>query len=683
MEHSSTKNLGLGIDTGGTYTDAVIVDIGDGTVMSKAKALTTRQDLAQGIAKAIDMLDHSLFKQVRLLAISSTLATNAVVEGKGCRVGLIVIGHEAGRNIPVDEVVQIEGGHNLHGLREAELGVESAREFILRVKDKVDAFAISSYLSIRNPEHENKIKEMVKSLTSCPVVCGHELSSALGFHERTITAVLNARLIPIVRDLIMSIKQVQEQMDLHAPLMIVKGDGALMSEKVARDRPVETILSGPAASIIGAKALTNLQDAVIVDVGGTTTDIGILRNGQPHLDREGAMLGGWRTRVRAVDVFTSGIGGDSRVVVAGGKVVLSTSRAIPLCIASSSHPIIREKLEALRHVRIRPAPLLSELDTVPQAIDFFVYSKDIPGVDMGPEHHSALELIKSEPCTVLELAGMLNVHPLSLNLRKMEVFGMVQRTGLTPTDILHAEGSYVEYDAVAAQIAVELQARQMEMTSEDFIRTVKTAVVEKITTEVVKKLIFEEIGDAPLDEVARFLIDNMVQGTGRRDLACKLELNKPIIGIGAPVGAYLPGVAERFHTSLILPEHSEIGNAAGAISGNVMESIEMLIRPIKGAVTVENPPCTLFWMQERKDFETMDAAIEYAKVVGSDLVRQRALASGADSVEIVIENRREEARLDQGQGATILLGTDLVITAVGKPRLFFEEGGDNSLGTFR
>ena len=104
------SNLGLGIDTGGTYTDAAILDIDNGKVLSKAKALTTRNDLSIGIANAIGKLDRSMFDKLRLVAISSTLATNSVVEGKGCRVGLIVIGHEAVANIPVDEVVLIKGG---------------------------------------------------------------------------------------------------------------------------------------------------------------------------------------------------------------------------------------------------------------------------------------------------------------------------------------------------------------------------------------------------------------------------------------------------------------------------------------------------------------------------------------------------------------------------------------------
>jgi N-methylhydantoinase A/oxoprolinase/acetone carboxylase beta subunit len=373
-----------------------------------------------------------------------------------------------------------------------------------------------------------------------------------------------------------------------------------------------------------------------------------------------------------VDVFTSGIGGDSRVVVAAGKVHLSPLRVIPLCIASSSYPTLRPKLEALRGAKGKWVPSYMDLDAIPQATEFYIFCKKVTGPDIGPDQEKVLELVRTEPRSLYEIAEMLNVHPLSLNLRKMEALGMILRIGLTPTDMLHAEGSYVEYDAEASKIGVEIQAANLEVPVPEFIETVKTAVIEKISTEVFKKLIYEEVGDAKLDDVAMSLINNMILGTGRRDFACKLELNKHIIGIGAPVGAYLPGVAERFHTGLDLPLHSEIGNAAGAISGNVMESVEMLIKPKKGLGAMENPPCTLYWMQEKKDFENLDEAAAYARDVGGRLVKEKALASGADTVEIIVDNNRKEARLDKGWGSNILLELNITITGVGKPRLFFE-----------
>ena len=147
-----------------------------GRCCARPKSLTTRNDLSLGIKGAIEKLDHTMFKHIHLVAISSTLATNSVVEGKGCRVGLILAGNDVAANIPVDEIVRIKGGHTLQGEAKEELEIEAARLFVLHTQDKVDGYAISSYLSVRNPEHEIALKAMVKSITDKPVVCGHELS---------------------------------------------------------------------------------------------------------------------------------------------------------------------------------------------------------------------------------------------------------------------------------------------------------------------------------------------------------------------------------------------------------------------------------------------------------------------------------------------------------------------------
>ncbi len=672
VSKNGLPNLGLGIDTGGTYTDAIILNMDTGGVLSKAKALTTRGDLSVGISTAINQLDHSFYSAIKLVSVSSTLATNSVVEGKGCRVGLIVIGHEARERVPVDELVQIPGGHNLLGEERESLDLEKARDFVLRVRNKVDAFAISGYLSVRNPEHEQQVKAMVEELTLYPVVCGHELSTKLGFHERTITAVLNARLIPVISDLISSLKKVMADLRIDAPLMIVKGDGSLMAEKVAKQRPVETILSGPAASLIGGKTLTEEKSAVVVDVGGTTTDIGILRDGRPRLDPEGATIGGWRTRVKAVDITTSGIGGDSRVVVAGGNILLSPLRVIPLCIAANDYPQLVKKLEAELTKTRRAPPHYMELETIPQTTEFFIFCRRVNGIEISPEQEKVIEVIKSEPRSVYEIGDLVGLHPLSLNIRRLEELGMVLRIGLTPTDILHADGSYLEFDSLPSKLGVEIQAGNLGIEVPLFINQVKEAVVNKISREVLKKLVHEETGTDKLDVVSEALFHNAIEKTGRRDFACRVELNKPIIGIGAPVGAYLPGVADRFHTRLVIPIHSEIGNAAGAISGNVMESVETLIKPKKGMGSMDEPPCTMYSMMEKKDFETLSEAIEYARSQASEIVKERALADGADEVEMIVDNERVEAKLDKGWGGDVLLELKLTVTAVGKPRLFFE-----------
>ncbi|MEM0449301.1 MAG: hydantoinase/oxoprolinase family protein [Methanomassiliicoccales archaeon] len=666
-------SLGLGIDTGGTYTDSAVIDMEKGTILSKAKALTTRNDLSLGISNSIGKLDERLFEQIQLVSVSSTLATNSVVEGKGCRVALIVAGQEFNRSVPVNELIQISGGHNLMGDEAEPLDMEAAEAFVERVKDKVDGFAISCYLSVRNPEHEIALKEMVKSRTDLPVVCGHELSSQLGFHERTLTAVLNARLIPIISDLVLSVKKVLSAHNISAPLMIVKGDGSLMGEAVAKERPVETILSGPAASLTGARFLTGEADAVVIDVGGTTTDIGILRNGRPRLDPEGAMIGGWRTRVRAADISTSGIGGDSRIVVHNGKIHLTPLRVIPLCIAESMWPgLIKSKLIKCRDVRPRPQAAHTDMQNVQQVVEFFVFSKEIKGFSFSDEEAKFIELVRQEPRTIQEVSDMTGIHPYSFNVKRLEELGVIQRIGLTPTDILHTLGTYVEYDPEPSRIGVEVQCKLVDMEEQQFCTTVKHMVEDKIATELLKKLVYEETGSTELSETTMDFFKKFVTGESGVDYSCKLKLNKKIIGIGAPVEAYLPSVAEKFQTELLLPAHMEVGNAVGAITGSIMEMVEILIRPKPGLGVMEDPPCIMHSPVEKREFEKYSEAVKYATEQGSEIVRKRAVEAGADSVEVVVENSAMRASMGKEWGGDVWLETKLNITAIGKPRQYVE-----------
>ncbi len=667
-------NLGLGIDTGGTYTDSVIIDLSSGEVLTSAKALTTRNDLAIGIKNSIGKLDRKFYEHVQLVSVSSTLATNSVVEGKGCRVGLIVVGHEFDKSIPVDEQVEITGGHTLLGDEKDLLDEGAARAFVERTRDKVDGFAISSYLSVRNPEHEIALKEMMQSITDHPVVSGHELSSRLGFNERTLTAVLNAKLIPIVSDLVLSVKKVLTEFKIEAPLMIVKGDGSLMGENVAKSRPVETILSGPAASLTGAKFLTKEENAVVIDVGGTTTDIGILRNGRPRLDPEGAMIGGWRTRVRAADISTSGIGGDSRIVVHNNKIMLSPLRVVPLCIAQSLWPVIKGKLQKAKATKQRAQASHTEIAAVNMSTEFFIFSREVKGFELSHEENRLCDLIKQEPRSIYEISEITGVHPLSYNVRRLEELGVVQRIGLTPTDVLHTMGTYVEYDPEPSRLGIEIQAANLNMTPDKFCETAKRMVIEKIATELLKKLVYEETGKTSYCDVTTDFFDKFVSLEAGVDYSCRIALNKKIIGIGAPVEAYLPQVAEKFQTDLLLPKYMEVGNAVGAITGSIIETIEVLVKPKPGLGVMDDPACLYFSPTEKREFESISMAVEYASQEGGDEVRRRAQDAGAENVEVVVERDDMRASMGSEWGGDVLLETRLLITAVGKPRQFHEVG---------
>jgi N-methylhydantoinase A/oxoprolinase/acetone carboxylase beta subunit len=339
-------NLRLGIDTGGTYTDAVLVD-DEQKIVAAAKCLTTRHDLTLGIQHALDQLPAASLQQVVLVALSTTLSTNAVVEGRGAPVGVLLSGYDdqqLARSglldiFDADLVVAVAGGHDATGAEAAALDVGRAGEAIRRLANKVSAFAISSLFGVRNPEHEIRLRELVSELCAKPVTCGHELVSDLDAPRRALTVALNARMVPIIHELIIAVQGIMRDCGIDAPLMMVKGDGSLINTDTALKHPVGTVLSGPAASVIGACALSGAGNAIIADMGGTTTDIAVITNGLPELGSDGVRIGDWKPMVEAVRVISIGLGGDSEVRFNGATgIQLGPRRVVPLSLLANQYP---------------------------------------------------------------------------------------------------------------------------------------------------------------------------------------------------------------------------------------------------------------------------------------------------------------------------------------------------------
>lgn len=336
----------LGIDTGGTYTDGVLIDAATKKVCQKAKALTTSDDLVTGIGNCLNELHLQKNVEINMVCLSTTLATNAVIEGKGCDTGLILLGKEPPGEFPVKQKALVKGLLDIQGKLVEDLDEAAVLRNAREMSGKVKALTISGYASIRNPEHELKAKALARSVTSLPVICAHELTGKLGYYERTVTAVLNARLIPIIKRLLCDVKTVLQQKAINAPVMIMKGDGSFMTSAYAGERTVETILSGPAASVVGAMRLAGHSEATIIDMGGTTSDIALVENGHVKIIPEGAKVGGWKTHVRAADIVTFGIGGDSKMRVKRDKTItFGPDKAVPISYFANEKS---ERLDKLR-----------------------------------------------------------------------------------------------------------------------------------------------------------------------------------------------------------------------------------------------------------------------------------------------------------------------------------------------
>ncbi|ADL12581.1 hydantoinase/oxoprolinase family protein [Acetohalobium arabaticum] len=651
----------LGIDTGGTYTDGVVMDLDEGKIFAESKALTTRRDLSIGINECIDNLEEIDFSDIKMVSLSTTLATNATVEGQGCEVGLILIGFELEDNLPTEHYVSIQGGHDIKGNRKERLDVKEVREVVNSLQSKVDAFAVSGYLSVRNPEHEKKVKDIIQDLTDYPVVCGHELTSSLGISERTATAVLNARLIPIIADLINAVKGMMEEHNIDAPLMIVKGDGSLVSEEVAREKPIETILSGPASSIIGSTYLTDLEDGIVVDMGGTTTDVALLQDGTPSLTEKGAMVGGWLTRVKAVDMATIGIGGDSYIRVSKDHLLqVGPQRVYPLCWAVAQHRYLLDQLLEIDAEEYFP------VNSQPTDILFFI--KEPLHIDLTKTEEQILEIIREKPQSLYHIGKKLDKDPNLLRWNRLVNIGSVHRASLTPTDLLHVTGRMEEWNVEASKVGVKIGARRYGVEVENFIKDVEEEIYYKIALVITEMLLKDKKVefDWKQDSLTEFLLEAIFRENKEQDelIEFSTTINLPIIAIGAPVEAYFPEIADRCNATLEIPEHSEVANAVGTVTGKVIEQVEILVKPGAESGYLVHAP------GEKKMFKELEEAVEFAKDVGEKYVRERAKRSKVTDLKVNIEHEDVYSSFSQLEDKDDLyLESKIKVVAMGRPEL--------------
>jgi N-methylhydantoinase A/oxoprolinase/acetone carboxylase beta subunit len=588
------------------------------------------------------------------VSLSTTLATNSLVEGKGARVGLIIsVPNESTfrvpSHVPADEVAVIRGAHNRQGDETAPLDLVAAGEAIRHMKNKVDAFAVSGYFSIYNAAHELRLRELLAAECGYPVVCGHELSSGVGMLERAVTAALNSRLLPVVGELLDAVIAILAKKSIAAPLMVVRGDASLISEKAARTRPVETILSGPAASVIGASWLTGLDDAVVVDMGGTTTDIGILSGSAPTAREHGALVGGWRTRTQSIDVWTAGVGGDSRISVnSGDEIHIGPRRAIPLSLAAVQYPPLMETMEELAGTS---GVRLKDLN-----LDFFTLVR-LPSFLLEKYERAMLNALDGK---VLHRDALEREAGIAINLDRFVTLGCVAEVSFTPTDLLHASKALDLWGTEASELALAFYRKKTGMGPEKLVGLLFDRIIEKLQYNIVAKLLTEDGIIFPSHESHEFL-GSLLRLDGHGGVSSHFTMAKPLIAVGAPVAAYFPTIAKRLGAKLVIPEHAEVANAAGAVIGRVVASAQVLVRPSRpiGFAVIA--------ADEHRVFDDYEPAVAHGKQLAQSLAERRALAVGGRGLETTLKTDETTAPLASGWGKVVFIELKIVATAVGKP----------------
>ena len=663
------RRLLLGIDTGGTYTDAVVFDEHTNTVVAKAKSPTTYEDLSIGIWSAVDHVlanAEVVAAEIELVALSTTLATNALVEGRGRRVGAVMIGFDAEvvdrmglqDALAGDPLLAVGGGHDPYGNERSPLDIERFGVEIDRIANSIDAFAVTGHFSVRNPGHEIAAREFLRARTGLPVSCSHELSSRLNGPKRAVTTVLNARLIPIIDELLTNTRAALDRRGAHAPLMIVRGDGSLVSAAFVRERPIETILSGPAASVVGAAFLVGVDHGIVVDIGGTTTDIAVLSNGIPALRSEGAVVGGHRTMVSSIDMHTYGLGGDSevRVVDAAGTnaIVIGPRRVVPVCVLARSFPaLVHEALE-----RQLAATRPSEHDGV------FVMRRGGVRAGLRPHERAVVDRVTPTPTPADELvAGGIRWHVLVALAER----GDVQLAAFTPTDAAAVLGVHTHVDTAAAMAAAELFARQRDRlgrvvaANAPAIAELVVATIVRRSAEAVLTAAFEHDG-IPAVEVGSAVVQRALDGRvdATAMVVSPVALAGRIVAVGASAATYYPRVAEMLATTAIVPEHADVANAIGAVVGRVT---------ITHAATVSSPGVGVFLVHGDADplrANSVDEARALAERQLVVTVTADMVSAGAPTFETTLH---WDERVVDLAGIAMFVEGVLVITASGRPQL--------------
>ena len=665
---------GIGIDTGGTYTDAVIYDFESGKVLAKGKSPTTHDELSVGIGNALDMLPRELAEKAELVSISTTLATNACVEKKGGRGKLVLVGTDRA-------TLERVGADKKYGLEYSDvLCVEAKASYDGRVAeqpdwDKVitenedffreaDSLCVAGLNSLRNGGvTEKSCRDALTAKYPVPFIMASELATGLNIMERGATALLNSRLLPVVDKFMQAVSGALALRGLSAKQMTVRSDGSLMSDAFARQRPVETILSGPAASVMGCRALADSDDCLIVDMGGTTTDIAVVKGGAPQMSG-GISIGGWRTQIKGVYIDTFGLGGDTRVYMNEGRLVLDTRRVEPLCVAAAKWPQVKAELERLMPNMRRHTRQLHEFL-------YLVRTPEDPGKYTAAEQR-LIAALSDGP----QMIGGGRLEAYGKDSERLEREGIVMRCGLTPTDIMHIRGDYGVFDAEASATAAHCFLRALmdyDDTAEDMDRLcgdiydmVKSRLFENICRVFIETAypdIFRNGIDAGLKAVISRKWEN--RNADANDIFFELMpfTKAALIGTGAPTHIFLPDVAKALGVKCIIPENSEVANAVGAVVADISAQAAVLLN---GEYATDGSYRIILTAPGIREIAPdMEQAVQRAGEIASVLAEAEARRRGALGqlqTAVTVNTRRSTDK----EGSVVELGTEVTAKAVGR-----------------
>jgi N-methylhydantoinase A len=331
----------LGIDVGGTHTDAVLIE--DLKVKKKTKTLTNEKNLIDSLlCVTSELLRGENLSKLKRVVLSTTISTNAIVQNKTDRVSLILASGPglSPSFFKINEDVHFVSGYvNHRGIEISGIDRNEVSKIDMLFKEKgIQHVGIVGKFSTRNPRQELKIQEIIRDQLK-HVSLGHRMSGHLNFPRRVSTTYLNAAIWNLYNDFVKQVLNFVHQWGFEVPVYILKADGGTVDITQSVDLPVQTILSGPAASIMGILSMFDRrEDFIALDIGGTTTDIAIFADGVPLLEALGVTINGHKTLIRGLLTKSIGIGGDSRVKFENNQILIGPEREGPAAVFGGPYP---------------------------------------------------------------------------------------------------------------------------------------------------------------------------------------------------------------------------------------------------------------------------------------------------------------------------------------------------------
>ena len=530
--------------------------------------------------------------------------------------------------VPPDSIVRIAGRHRHDGKEREPLDLDTLRKFLEDHAGKYQAFSVTSQYSVRNSGHELQAQSVIREYSGRYISISSSLTEDLNSPRRALTATLNAAIQPLMNSLIRAVEGAMRRVKIDVPLMIVRGDGSIIPAPNALDCPIETMGSGPAASVIGANMMTGLSNFLISDISGTTTDMAIARQGWPVVEPRGSLMGDYRTSVKTIQIHSHGLGGDSECVDECGKEVeVRINRVVPVSLMAHRFP----ELIAVLQKRSR------EKIGLYGALQYIVLAGDSKPeeVPLTSDEAELLKRFSPEPVAYDEFSGRArNRMIIGRLLRK----GLIQISGLTLSDAAQVLGLQDNWSQEAACHALTISGRwsgrvswndkTREQEIRDYAKKILDAVVSKSTYLALDILSRQKL------EKDSSLLETFLDGNGMlEDLSVEFRSVLPIVAVGGPADTVYPEVGHRLKTKTIIPENYVVANAIGAASEmvRIMAMVEStnpesnrFILPVGNQVTVFTDP---------------DEALKEARKAARTLIQQKSRAMGLKKLEIQIEEK--------------------------------------------